>query len=106
MYRPEHLLPCGHSICDICVALFGERAKGTEYRFDISTCPLCGKQISFQARTLPPTCGVRFLSIDGGGSRGVIPLAYLIALQEAFSLCYPLQEHFDYGIGTSSGKLE
>jgi len=43
------------------------------------------------------------LSIDGGGSRGIIPLAYLDALQDALGLPYPIQENFDFGIGTSSG---
>ena len=59
----------------------------------------------FQARLLPPTYSVRFLSINGGGLRVVVPIKYIDALQEALDLDYPVQEQFDFGIGTSSGQL-
>jgi hypothetical protein len=51
--------------------------KDREYYYDISTCPQCRTQVHFQARILPPTCRVRFLGIDGGGSRGVVSLAFM-----------------------------
>lgn len=76
---------------------------GLEYHFEISTCYLCNTKITFQAKLLPPTCGIRFISIDGGGSKGIVPLEYLDAFEEVLGLPYPLQEHFDYGIGTSIG---
>ncbi|XMA20786.1 hypothetical protein WAI453_013577 [Rhynchosporium graminicola] len=68
-------------------------------------CPQCQREINFQARTLPPTCRVRFLGIDGGGSRGIVSLGFMEALREALGLKYPVQENFDYAIGTSSGGI-
>jgi hypothetical protein len=106
MRKPEHVLDCAHTICDVCVVLFGEATKGVEYLFNISNCPLCLGKVSFQAELLPPTCRMRVVSIDGGGTRGIVPLEYLDALQDTLGLPYPIQEHFDYSIGTSTGKLE
>lgn len=100
----EHHLECGHAICDNCLAAFGESMKGVEYHYNLATCPFCQKGVHFQARLLPPTCRVRFLGIDGGGSRGIVSLAFMDELEKTLDLPYPLQEHFDYGIGTSSGK--
>lgn len=105
--KPEHLMECGHGICDTCVRIpaFSKPTKGKEYHYDISLCPQCQAEICFQARILPPTCRVRFLAIDGGGSRGVVSLAFMEELQQALDLSYPVQENFDFSIGTSSGKL-
>jgi hypothetical protein len=104
--KPEHLMECGHSICDACVRIpvFSKPVKGREYYYDISTCPLCQAEITFQARTLPPTCRVRFLSFDGGGSRGIVSLAFMEELEQALDLPYPIQENFDFSVGTSSGE--
>ena len=56
----------------------------------------------------PPTAGVRLLSIDGGGVRGVLPLQALENLEATLNrltgLSGPIQEHFDLALGTSSGK--
>lgn len=105
--KPEHKTECGHGICDTCVSysVFSKPTEGKEYHYDISTCPQCRTEIHFQARVLPPTCRVRALSIDGGGSRGVVSLAFMEKLQQALDLSYPVQEHFDFCIGTSSGEL-
>lgn len=100
----EHHLECGHAICDDCLIAFGEPMKGVEYYYNLTICPLCQTAVQFQARLLPPTCRARFLGIDGGGSRGIISLAFMEELEKTLDLPYPLQEHFDYGIGTSSGK--
>lgn len=105
--KPEHIMECGHTICDMCVSnsIFSKPTKGREYYYDISTCPQCQTNIYFQARVLPPTCRVRFLGIDGGGSRGVVSLAFMERLERALDLSYPVQEHFDFAVGTSSGEL-
>jgi hypothetical protein len=104
--KPEHQTECGHGICDICIPIpvFSRPIKGKEYYYDISTCPQCQANIRFQARILPPTCRVRFLSIDGGGSRGIVSIAFMEKLQQALDLSYPIQENFDFSIGTSSGE--
>jgi hypothetical protein len=100
----EHRLECGHAICDVCVCIFGIPSKGVEYRYDLATCPLCQKGIRFQARLLPPTCRPRLVGFDGGGSRGIVSLEFIEKLRQALDLSYPVQEHFDYAIGTSSGE--
>lgn len=90
-------------MCDVCVRIFGVPSRGKEYYFDLAKCPLCQRDISFRARLLPPTCRVRFLGIDGGGSRGVVSLGFIEKLRETLDLPYPVQENFDFAIGTSSG---
>jgi hypothetical protein len=101
--KPEHVMDCGHAICEACICTFGTPTEGREYYFEHEICILCQTRVYFQARLLPPTCRIRFISIDGGGARGVVPLKYMDALQQALNLSYPIQEHFDFGIGTSSG---
>jgi hypothetical protein len=103
--KPEHVLGCGHAICDVCVAIFGKPAQGLEYHFNLSSCLLCQTQVRFQAKLLPPTCGARLISIDGGGARGIVPLTFLDAQQDTLGLPYPVQDHFDLAIGTSTGQL-
>ncbi|MAD81884.1 MAG: hypothetical protein CL912_02880 [Deltaproteobacteria bacterium] len=106
--KPEHITECGHGLCDFCIRIpnFSKPMKGREYCYEIDNCPQCQREIHFQARTLPPTCRIRFLGIDGGGSRGIVSLGFIEALREALGLNYPVQENFDYAIGTSSGRLD
>jgi hypothetical protein len=55
---------------------------------------------------MPPTAGVRALSLDGGGVKGIIPLVVLQSLEkELMFLDVPLHEHFDFVAGTSAGGL-
>ena len=104
--KPEHLTSCGHGICDTCVGIgvFSQPTRGRESCYDLSVCPQCRAEICFQARVLPKTCRVRFLAFDGGGSRGIVSLAFMDHLRMALGLRYPVQENFDYAIGTSSGQ--
>ena len=44
------------------------------------------------------------MGFDGGGSRGIVELGFMEKLRQALDLPYPVQEHFDYAIGTSSGE--
>ncbi len=55
-------------------------------------------------KDLPPTAGLRLLTFDGGGVRGLATLQYLQCLQEEIGLPYPVQENFDVVFGTSIGK--
>ncbi len=45
----------------------------------------------------------RILSIDGGGIRGIIPAATLVALEQQWNK--PARECFDFLAGTSTGAL-
>ena len=55
-------------------------------------------------KTVPPTAGIRVLTFDGGGVRGLATLQYMQLLQDEVGLPFPVQEHFDVVFGTSSGK--
>jgi hypothetical protein len=52
----------------------------------------------------PPTAGVAVLCIDGGGTRGVLPLKFMQRIQDRIGLPMPLQRFFKVVVGTSSGK--
>jgi len=103
--KPEHVLMCDHAVCDMCVSIFGKAVPKTEYQFSLTACILCSCQSSLVAKLKPPTGGVRLLCVDGGGTRGVIPLEFLTLLQENVGSDYPLQDLFDLAFGTSSGKV-
>lgn len=89
---PEHPLPCGHSICDICAEIFGEAKPHAEYEYAISQCVPCGKSVSLDVWLKPPTAAPRLLSIDDGGSRDIIPLENL-RYYRAFLLWYSTSWH-------------
>lgn len=102
--RPQYPLSCGHSICDDCVPRFGHRSSPHEFCYLLTTCPICGAQVTGQQIVLkPPTAGVRILSVDGGGVRGVVPLQFLKLLQIALGPAGRVQDFFDVAVGTSAG---
>ncbi len=53
----------------------------------------------------PPTVGVGVLCIDGGGTRGVLPLKNMQRIQERIGLRIPLQKFFKVVFGTSSDNF-
>lgn len=104
MRTPEKVLTCGHSICDNCLKVYGSR----EYlnSFQIRMCPLCDHSCDQTFRVIPSTAGVRLLSVDGGGIRGIIPIIFLRQLESNLEhLGCPLGEYFDLVCGTSAGLL-
>lgn len=102
--RPEYSFSCGHAICDTCTQVFGTRTLGNEYEYRFDTCLICQDGV-LQVAVKPPTAGVRIVSIDGGGVRGVVPLEFLVLLQDLLGPDCPVQSLFDLAIGTSSGML-
>lgn len=102
---PEHCLPCGHSICDICAQIVGEPTLTREEEYEIHDCPLCGSSKTFTVRLKPVTSASRVLSIDGGGPRGIIPLENLQILQNILGPELPLSDMIDLTVGCSSGGL-
>lgn len=102
--KPENICTCGHALCDTCVRVFGERLANVEFRYKLEKCLLCASG-TLEITLKPPTAGVRILSIDGGGSRGVVPLEFLRILQDMIGHDCPLQNLFDMAFGTSSGTF-
>ena len=97
---PQHVLPCGHAICDNCVYRFGTPSFGLEYRYSLSRCTLCNSDERSLVRLKPPTSGFRGLAIDGGGTRGVIPLEIMRLLQSDLGDECSLNDFFDIVAGT------
>ncbi|QDS77600.1 hypothetical protein FKW77_001933 [Venturia effusa] len=104
---PEHILPCGHVLCTPCVRLFGRSSDPNEIR--IQECPLEGKpadtQWPWKICTKPKSAGVRVLTLDGGGMRGIVELETLRAIEDAMDVNLPIQCFFDLIVGTSTGGL-
>lgn len=103
--RPEHVLACGHAICDDCVRRFAYALPSREHSYLLVGCYYCPtNKHSLAVHLKPPTAGVRVLSVDGGGVRGIVPLQYLSLLQKKLGRGCRIQELFDVAIGTSAGK--
>ncbi|RDL30200.1 uncharacterized protein BP5553_10478 [Venustampulla echinocandica] len=104
--RPQYGLPCGHCACENCVRVFGKRSEADPWLFEVDSCVFCGAATSgIVVKTFPPTAGVRVLTFDGGGVRGIATLQYLQELQDKLGLPYPVQEHFDLVFCTSVGII-
>ncbi|KAL1629898.1 hypothetical protein SLS56_005168 [Neofusicoccum ribis] len=85
---------------------FGTPSRSEKYTFSLESCLLCGESDSSALFSfVPPTAGIRILSLDGGGIRGVIELAILRKVHNEFSsLRLPFADYFDYVCGTSAGR--
>lgn len=101
---PEHELPCRHVLCEKCCVELGEHAERDPNMYTLARCPLCAATCDFRVRVRPATAGYRVLSLDGGGIRAKIPLQFLRSLEQAIGIDMPVQEHFDFSYGTSSGN--
>lgn len=102
--RPQHVLACRHSICDLCAGMWGTPLSGWEYGYLLKSCPLCRQSMEVRVRSLPPTAAVRAVAIDGGGVRGVIPLRKMCEMQSTLGPDCPLPDCVDVSFGTSSGR--
>lgn len=104
--RPQYGLPCGHCLCENCVILFGSCSDEDPWAFRIQRCFLCKEIVpnGITVRTHPPTAGVGVLCIDGGGTRGIVPLTVMKMIQERLGQV-PLQRCVTVGFGVSVGEL-
>jgi hypothetical protein len=59
---------------------------------------------AISVQTHPPTAGVGVLCVDGGGTRGVIPLENMKRIEDRIGLRIPLQKFFKVVFGVSSGE--
>ncbi|PVH95991.1 FabD/lysophospholipase-like protein, partial [Periconia macrospinosa] len=109
MSTPEKVFECGHAICNVCVRRFGQHSRHNKHVFHIAACLLCGREQPAKKTLfylIPPTAGIRILSLDGGGIRGVIPLTFLAHLEHEYKhLGCSFHDFFDYVCGTSAGGL-
>lgn len=103
---PENVLQCGHAYCILCVQELGEESKEYESAWDMDHCSLCwdNQSISHLVRLKPKCAGVRILTLDGGGIRGIIELALIKTLSNSTGLGINFRDFFDLIIGTSTGK--
>lgn len=106
-HMPEKVIACGHALCDSCIQIFGTRSRAERNSYELSECVLCG--VSYQKavfRFVPPTAGIRRLSVDGGGVKGIIPLMFLQHIDTLLApLGLPVQDYFDMVLGTSAGAF-
>lgn len=107
---PEHPLPCGHVLCTPCIKGFGSQRGRTLWEID--RCPMHSDDEEggqFHTRwpihIKPAGAGVRILTLDGGGVRGIIELTMLRELERKLGAGLPLQLFFDLIIGTSTGGI-
>ena len=103
--KPEIVLTCGHSICNTCVQIFGRPKPEAEHTHVIDECVYCCLG-SLEVALTPPTKAKCLLSIDGGGTRGVVVLEYLDVLQDIIGPDCPIQHLFHLTFGTSSGAFD
>lgn len=103
---PEHPLPCGHVICTACIKAYGKTSKSS---ITIPCCPLHRESTKWSKPALikfkPTGAGVRVLSLDGGGIRGIVQLEVLRAIEQALNGYLPIQAFFDLIVGTGTGGL-
>ncbi|KAK4629215.1 Calcium-independent phospholipase A2-gamma [Fulvia fulva] len=104
---PEHALPCGHVLCTRCLKTSG---KVSLSRFvEIARCPLERKESRFRTawrvHLKPASCGVRVLTLDGGGIRGIVELETLKQIEKELGDGVSVQSFFDLIVGTSTGGI-
>ncbi|KAK6496175.1 hypothetical protein TWF481_002199 [Arthrobotrys musiformis] len=103
-HSPEHHLKCGHIICTPCLQTYGIPQGGI---VSIASCPMHPKDQKFWPSQMfavkPPSAGVRVLSLDGGGVRGLSQLIFLQSLENALGFELQLTSFFDLIVGTSTG---
>ncbi|EON61597.1 hypothetical protein W97_00812 [Coniosporium apollinis CBS 100218] len=105
---PDHVLACGHAYCVRCVQELGRPSRAFESAWIMDRCVLCSRYWPEHGKLvrLKPRCaGVRVLTLDGGGIRGIIEIALLEKLHSRIGLDVPLRDFFDLVVGTSTGGI-
>ncbi|EON62430.1 hypothetical protein W97_01652 [Coniosporium apollinis CBS 100218] len=104
---PEHALPCGHVLCTPCINSYGIAVD--KYCISMWRCPLHTDDTVWKepylVRLKPPHAGVRILTLDGGGFRGIVELEVLKAVERTLGGKIPIQAFFDLIVGTSTGGI-
>ncbi|KAL9127045.1 MAG: hypothetical protein Q9217_004009 [Psora testacea] len=76
-----------------------------ECQYHIGTCLFCHSG-NGTVRLKPFSAGERILAIDGGGTRGVIPLNILIIIERMMGGELQIQDLFDMAFGTSVARIK
>ncbi|KAI0003957.1 hypothetical protein F4779DRAFT_621638 [Xylariaceae sp. FL0662B] len=104
--QAEHFLPCGHVLCTACVNTYGNTRSING--IDMHTCPIddvvLGRFSSWVIHMKPKAAGIRVMSLDGGGIRGIVELEVLRQIEMALG-DVPIQCFTDLIVGTSTGGL-
>ena len=104
---PEHPLPCGHVLCTPCLKAYGHLK--TKDVIEIFECPMEARSRpryqSWIVNIKPASAGVRLLTLDGGGIRGIAELETLRQIEKALGGKIRIQSFFDMIIGTSTGGV-
>jgi predicted acylesterase/phospholipase RssA len=104
MASPEHALPCGHVLCTACLIAYGQREERDA--IEITSCPLhSGRTFRWMVFLKPEAAGVRVLTLDGGGIRGIVELEILRLIENVWGGGLRIQDFFDLIVGTSTGGL-
>lgn len=110
MAIPEIPLACGHAFCKLCISEHGDDSSDTAVH--MRACPLhVLEEFDWEVSQKPEFAGVRILTLDGGGMRGIVELEVLKAIEERINvgstrgLVIPVQRFFDLIIGTSTGGI-
>lgn len=102
--NPENTLKCHHAICEPCTVAHGTVCNGEPSAYWVEDCPLCEEPNQTKFYLKPSTAGIRAIISEGGGIRGIIPLAFLKEIEMAIRLPMDIREHFDIAFGSSSGR--
>ncbi|PVI00816.1 hypothetical protein DM02DRAFT_592134 [Periconia macrospinosa] len=104
---PEYALPCGHILCLQCIKTYGEKRGKTE--FEMQGCPLEFQTTqlyhSWRVYLKPQSAGVRVLTLDGGGMRGIVELEILRSIEREMNDKLAIHYFFDLVVGTSTGGI-
>lgn len=90
--------------------MFGERSVADPWILKLQRCFLCGIEMRQEVivEVHPPTAGIGILCIDGGGTRGIVPLKLMKRIEDRIEalvgLRTPLQKFCKLAFGISSGE--
>ena len=83
---PKKVLDCGYILYNICIKIYERQSSLIKYNYYFLFYILCAlpyKVSDFQF--MPPSTGIRILSINGGGIKGVIFFIFLMHIKQALS---------------------
>ncbi|ORX91556.1 hypothetical protein BCR34DRAFT_501395, partial [Clohesyomyces aquaticus] len=104
MCMPEKVMACGHTLYNTCIRIYSQRSILEQNTYAFSNCLLCGVQGNMIFRLVPPSAGIRVLSLDGGGIQAVVPLVFLSAIKSRLSSFKSLvTNYFNFVGGTLAG---